>query len=152
MLEPLVSRFIYYPEPEWWATPEQFGLEAGEITLTPEPGVQLHAWLFPVESTFSSIRTLARLIFPLPLPDLPVKYDSRAKIGRIRVALLAIHGEEDELIPCAGGRALFEAAPEPKTWLPIPGAGHNDTYLVGGQEYFDRLARFAREVHRDRKT
>jgi hypothetical protein len=58
--------------------------------------------------------------------------------------LLAIHGEQDELIPFADGRALFEAAPEPKAWYPIPDAGHNDTYLVGGDAYFRRLAAFAR--------
>jgi fermentation-respiration switch protein FrsA (DUF1100 family) len=96
-----------------------------------------------LESTFPSVRTLARLMFPFPLPDLPVKYDSLSKIGRIRMPLLAIHGERDELIPFADGRALFEAAPEPKVWVPIPGAGHNDTYIVGGEAYFQRLAAFA---------
>lgn len=251
MLESLVNRFIYYPEPHWWATPDQLGLEAEEVHLVPEPGVELHAWyishpqplatllfchgnagnvshrlenahylyltgfqvlLFDyrgyghssgqpseaglyrdaeaawehlvaradttgaprvifgrslggavavelatrlaaegveavngliVESTFTSIHTLARLMFPLPLPDLPVRYDSLAKIGRISMPLLAIHGEQDELIPYDDGLALFEAAPEPKTWYPIPRAGHNDTYVVGGPAYFERLAAFA---------
>jgi fermentation-respiration switch protein FrsA (DUF1100 family) len=96
-----------------------------------------------VESTFTSIHTLARLVFPLPLPQLPVRYDSLSKIGELRMPLLAIHGERDELIPFADGRALFEAAPEPKAWYTIPGAGHNDTYLVGGDAYFRRLAAFA---------
>jgi fermentation-respiration switch protein FrsA (DUF1100 family) len=97
-----------------------------------------------VESTFTSIHTLARLVFPVPLPQLPVKYDSLSKIGELDMPLLAIHGEQDELIPFADGRALFEAAPEPKAWYPIPDAGHNDTYLVGGDAYFRRLAAFAR--------
>jgi len=56
--------------------------------------------------------------------------------------LLAIHGEQDELIPFAEGRALFEAAPEPKAWYPIPGAGHNDTYIVGGKSYFRKIRSF----------
>ena len=60
--------------------------------------------------------------------------------------LLAIHGEQDELIPLAEGQALFEAAPEPKTWYPILGAGHNDTYHVGGEAYFLRLATFVRNL------
>jgi fermentation-respiration switch protein FrsA (DUF1100 family) len=96
-----------------------------------------------LESTFTSIRTLARLVFPLPLPELPVHYDSLSKIGRIRMPLLAIHGQKDELIPLTDGRKLFEAAPEPKTWVPLAGAGHNDTYLVGGEAYFQWLATFA---------
>ena len=96
-----------------------------------------------IESTFTSIRTLARLVFSFPLPGLPIKYDSLSKIGRVTMPLLAIHGKRDELIPFADGELLFEAAPEPKTWYPIPGAGHNNTYLVGGEVYFQRLAKFA---------
>jgi len=96
-----------------------------------------------IESTFTSIRTLTRLVFPLPLPALPVKYDSLSKIGQLKMPLLVIHGERDELIPFSEGQALFKAAPEPKTWYPIPGAGHNDTYLAGGENYFRRLAAFA---------
>jgi fermentation-respiration switch protein FrsA (DUF1100 family) len=95
-----------------------------------------------IESTFTSIHTLARLIFAVPLPALPVKYDSLSKIGQLRTELLVIHGDRDELIPFGEGRMLFEAAPEPKTWYPIPGAGHNDTYLIGGDAYFRRLANF----------
>ena len=93
-----------------------------------------------VESTFTSIHTIARLLFPLPLPALPVEYDSLSKIERLKLPLLVIHGERDELIPFAEGQALFEAAPEPKSWYPIPCAGHNDTYRVGGDDYFHRLA------------
>ncbi len=84
--------------------------------------------------------------FSLPLPELPVKYDSLSKIGSLRMPLLAIHGQEDELIPFADGRALFEAASEPKDWYPIPGAGHNDTVIVGGEAYFRQLAAFASEL------
>mgnify|MGYP001823134338 CR=1 FL=1 len=101
-----------------------------------------------MESTFTSIRTLARLVLPLPMPELPVKYDSLSKIGQLRMPLLAIHGVRDELIPYADGQDLFEAAPEPKTWYSIPGAGHNDTYLTGGDAYFQRLADFASGLHR----
>lgn len=244
MLESLVNRFIYYPEPHWMITPADLDLEAEDVFLTPEPGVQLHAWFFPhpeplatllfchgnagnvshrlenvvyllragfqvllfdyrgyghssgqpseeglyrdaatawahllrrgdtagspriifgrslggavavdlathaeagaliIESTFTSVHTLARLVFPLPLPSLPVKYDSLSKIGQLKMPLLVVHGEWDELIPFAEGRMLFEAAPEPKAWYPIPGASHNDTYLVGGEAYFHRLATF----------
>ena len=101
-----------------------------------------------VESTFTSIRTLARLVFSLPMPELPVKYDSLSKIGQLRMPLLAIHGARDELIPFSDGQILFDAAPEPKAWYPIPGAGHNDTYLTGGEAYFQRLVDFASSLKR----
>jgi fermentation-respiration switch protein FrsA (DUF1100 family) len=95
-----------------------------------------------VENTFTSVQALARLTFPLPLPALPVRYDLLSKIGRLRVPLLVIHSERDELVPPTEGRVLFKAAPEPKTWYSVPGAGHNDAYLVGGEPYFHQLATF----------
>jgi fermentation-respiration switch protein FrsA (DUF1100 family) len=255
MLESLVNHFIYYPDRHWIVRPADLGLKAEDVQLRPEPGVELHAWLFPhpeplatlllchgnagnvshrldnvahllragfqvllfdyrgyghssgqpseaglyrdaatawaylverlvseaasapriifgrslggavavdlaigaancavppdglvLESTFTSVRAMARLAFPLPLPPLPVKYDSLSKIGRLQAPLLVIHGERDELTPIAQGRALYEAAPEPKIWYPIPGAGHNDTYLVGGAAYFRQLAAFVNQL------
>ena len=99
-----------------------------------------------LESTFTSIRTLVRLIYHLPLPELPVKYDSLSKISQLKMPLLGIHGGRDELIPFADGCTLFDAAPEPKRWYPIPGAGHNDTYVTGGDAYFRQFAAFARDL------
>jgi fermentation-respiration switch protein FrsA (DUF1100 family) len=40
------------------------------------------------------------------------------------------------------GRALFEAAPEPKYFWAIPGAGHNDIVESAGPEYRERLRSF----------
>jgi fermentation-respiration switch protein FrsA (DUF1100 family) len=42
----------------------------------------------------------------------------------------------DQTIPVSMARRLFEKAPSPKDFYEIPGADHNDTYLVGGNEYF----------------
>jgi fermentation-respiration switch protein FrsA (DUF1100 family) len=95
-----------------------------------------------VENTFTSVQALARLTFPLPLPALLVRYDSLSKIGQLRMPLLVIHSERDELVPPTEGRALLEAAPEPKTWYSVPGASHNDAYLVGGEPYSHQLATF----------
>lgn len=41
------------------------------------------------------------------------------------------------------GEKLFRAAKTPKSFHPLKGAGHNDTYLVGGPAYFDTLEVFA---------
>lgn len=125
-----------------------FGRSLGGAVAV-ELGTRVDADGLILESTFTSIRTLARLMFPLPLPRLPVKYDSLSKIGGLHTPLLDIHGEQDELIPYTDGLALFEAAPEPKAWVPIPGAGHNDTYVIGGQAYFERLASFARALGKE---
>ena len=53
--------------------------------------------------------------------------------------MLIVHGSDDEIIPVDMGRRLFAAANSPKDLYIIPGAHHNDTYVVGGRAYFERL-------------
>jgi uncharacterized protein len=60
--------------------------------------------------------------------------------------VLVLHGERDEVVPFQQGRRLFEAAPEPKRFFAIPGAGHNDTYLAGGEPYWRALEDFVAGV------
>jgi hypothetical protein len=40
------------------------------------------------------------------------------------------------------GQRLFQAAPEPKYFLPVEGAGHNDVFQSGRVRYLDRLKMF----------
>jgi pimeloyl-ACP methyl ester carboxylesterase len=47
--------------------------------------------------------------------------------------MLAIAGADDSIIPPERSRALFDAWAGPKTWLIVPGAGHND---LGNDETF----------------
>ena len=65
------------------------------------------------------------------------------KIARAKLPTLIMHGERDWIIPITDAEALYEAsAGEPKTFVRIPGAGHNDLMLVGRQTYFDAVADF----------
>ena len=104
-----------------------------------------------LESAFLSIPEMAKASFPfLPVgPLLWTKYDTLSKIGKVRVPVLIVHGESDEIVPFWHGRRLFEAAPEPKEFYPIKEARHNDTYVVGGKAYLDVLGRFLNRVNRD---
>ncbi|MCH8993403.1 MAG: alpha/beta fold hydrolase [Chloroflexi bacterium] len=86
-----------------------------------------------LRAPYTSIRDLIvdrfpRLRWPLALaPWLPLtRYNSAAKIGRIRVPLLIMHGEEDQSVPFWMGQRLYELAPEPKTFVPFPDSGHQD--------------------------
>jgi hypothetical protein len=97
-----------------------------------------------LESPFTSISDMAQRATPL-LPIgalLRTKYDSLSKIGGISAPLLILHSDRDEVVPFESGRQLFEAANEPKEFYVIRGAGHNDTYMVGGEEYFAALKQF----------
>ncbi len=101
-----------------------------------------------LESTFTSLASVARRLFPF-LPRgaaLGEEYRSLEKIGRARCPVLVIHGDRDELIPVEEGQELFRAAPEPKELFLVPGAGHNDVSLVAGDGYASRIKGFL-ETH-----
>lgn len=100
-----------------------------------------------LESAFTSIRDMAgtMLLFKPISVLLPVHYDNLGKIGRVRVPVLIFHGTEDEIVPFSMGESLFKAASDPKFFFPIKGAGHNDTFLVGGPAYYRRVAKFVKE-------
>lgn len=97
-----------------------------------------------LESTFTSLKSVARRLFPFVPPGIPLGevYDSIAKIGRARSPVLVIHGEGDDLIPASEGMDLFAAAPEPKELFLVPGAGHNDVSIAAGPAYARRIAAF----------
>jgi fermentation-respiration switch protein FrsA (DUF1100 family) len=39
--------------------------------------------------------------------------------------VLVVHGALDDLVPFAQGKAVFDAAPQPKRFLALPAGGHN---------------------------
>lgn len=99
-----------------------------------------------MESAFTSTKDMAKTMFLFNVlsPLLPAHYDNLSKIPLLRVPKLFVHGREDEIVPFSMGRKLFAAAKAPKFFYALDGAGHNDTYIVGGRSYFDALELFAR--------
>jgi hypothetical protein len=114
------------------------GVAAVHLGVTePSDGVIL-------EATFTNLGAIARVHYPLPLVKrwLEDRFDAASEIGRLRAPLLFFHGDQDRTVPLRLGRALYEAAPEPKEFVTLPGAGHNDTYQVAEGLYFEKLKRF----------
>lgn len=103
-----------------------------------------------MESPFVNVPAMARHMMPfLPVWALARnEFDSLARIGRLEVPVLIIHGTADRLVPPEQGRRLYQAAPEPKEWYAIEGAGHNDTYMAGGEQYMERFDAFCRRCVR----
>ncbi len=101
-----------------------------------------------LETAFTSIREMAGIVMPyLPFPGLlQTKYDNLAKLPTIRVPLLILHGDQDEVVPLRLAHRLFEAANPPKTFYTIHAAHHNDTYIVGGEPYFQAWGRFLKSL------
>ncbi|MDH3596831.1 MAG: alpha/beta hydrolase [Rhodospirillales bacterium] len=96
-----------------------------------------------MESSFTSVPDLAAKyyrIFPVHWLS-RFRYDARADLGAVVCPVLIVHSRDDEIIPVSHGRALFEAAPEPKAFLELSG-GHNDGFLVSGRTYTDGLDAF----------
>ena len=104
-----------------------------------------------LESAFPSIKAMARMMY-LSLPvDVLVRsrFDSLSAIRDVHAPVMVLHGDRDEIVPLKMGRELFEAANEPKRFFVIEGAGHNDTYFVGGDRYYDALRSFLEDLGGD---
>jgi fermentation-respiration switch protein FrsA (DUF1100 family) len=96
-----------------------------------------------LEAAFTNSSEMAKMLAPFLFDWRPkIPYDNLGKIAKVTVPVLVVHGSDDEIIPVDMGRRVFAAAPEPKELYIIPGAHHNDTYLVGGRTYFERLKAF----------
>jgi hypothetical protein len=91
------------------------------------------------------------VLFALFSPLFPAHYNNLEKIHRVPVPKLIIHGERDEIVPFSMGQKLFEAAVDPKFFYPVKDAGHNDTFLVGGEKYIEVFAEFSRNAKTAKK-
>jgi uncharacterized protein len=87
-----------------------------------------------LEAPPTSVAEVAQCHFPyIPAARLVIdRFDSRSRIGRVRAPILVLHGERDRVVPIRFGRALLEAAPEPKEGWFAPEAGHEDLARYGG--------------------
>lgn len=99
-----------------------------------------------LEAPFSSASDVAGTVVPFFGPLLVRSFNSLPKIRRIGVPKLFIQGDRDEVVPLRLGQQLFAAAPGPKAFWVIPGAGHNDILETAGAEYRHRLTAFYRSL------
>ena len=58
---------------------------------------------------------------------------------------LFLHARDDEVIPFAHGRRLFEAAAPPKKFVQLQG-GHGDAFEVDSAAYFGAIGSFVAEL------
>ena len=100
-----------------------------------------------LESGFTSVPDVAAKFYPwLPVRWLSrYQYDTRKKLADIHSPVLIVHSRDDEIISYSNGEQLFEAASEPKQFLPLRG-GHNDGFLVSGKDYIRGLDAFIGDV------
>lgn len=101
-----------------------------------------------LESAFTDAKAMVRILMPfLPVGAIiSSRFDSIGKIKNIRVPILFTHGDRDSIVPIELGKQLYEAANPPKEFYIIRGADHNDTYIVGGREYYQVIKRFVERL------
>jgi uncharacterized protein len=97
-----------------------------------------------LRSPFTSMADVGQYHYPwLPVRLLlRDRYDSLMQIPRTQTRLLIIAGERDSVVPAEFSRRLYEAAPQPKTFVSIPGADHNDDELLDGKMVIEAIATF----------
>ena len=97
-----------------------------------------------VESTFSSLKQIAAHHYPKLAWLVPKnKLESATAISSYNGRFLQSHGTHDRTIPIKLGKDLFEAANEPKWFMKIRQADHNDPMP---NSYYDALGKFIDET------
>src|SRR5881296_218482 len=96
-----------------------------------------------LESPFTNAAAMAKYHYGLlPRFLLRLSLDNVANVRRVSCPILLFHGDADRLVPTAMGMAVAAAAAGPVEVVLIHGAGHNDTYDIGGRSYRDKMWRF----------
>jgi fermentation-respiration switch protein FrsA (DUF1100 family) len=81
-----------------------------------------------LEAPFVSAVSVAASVYPF----VPVRFlmkdqfRSDLRIGNIKVPLLIVHGDRDTVVPIGSGEQLYALAEDPKRFLRVAGAGHED--------------------------
>ena len=98
-----------------------------------------------LQSTFTSIPDIGKEIYPWLPVDLisTIKYDTRGKLPRLKIPVLIMHSQADELIAPHHAEKNFAVANEPKLFWELTGS-HNDplaerAQFVAGVERFLKL-------------
>jgi len=94
-------------------------------------------------STFTSVADLgAQIYWFLPVRLMSrIGYENLGNLKRIHAPVFIAHSRDDDVVPYAHGRKLFEAAGEPKEFLELRG-GHNEGFIFTRKEWVAQLATF----------
>tara|TARA_R100000789_G_scaffold100555_3_gene111489 strand:- start:7693 stop:8583 length:891 start_codon:yes stop_codon:yes gene_type:complete len=107
-----------------------------------------------LQAPFSSLVAIAGERFPwLPVDWMMAdRFPSIERIPEVTCSITIIHGRQDSIIPFAQAQQLFEAAPDhssdriSKTFIEIPGAGHNDIFMMAETEYLRALEKMFKPI------
>ena len=133
--QPGVEKIVYFGESLGAA------VAVGLAVDTPPAAVVLR-------SPFTSLPDVGAMHYPwLPVRLLLAdRYPSIERIGSVHVPVMVIAGDRDDVVPEALSRRLYDEANEPKRYVLVPGAGHNDPELQDGRQMLDSIDGFLSET------
>ncbi|MEA2003119.1 MAG: alpha/beta hydrolase [Actinomycetota bacterium] len=97
-----------------------------------------------LRSPFVSLPEVGSVHYPF-LPTSVLLWDRYPNLERIRgieVPVIVVAGSADSIVPVAQSQRVYEAASEPKIFVMIAGADHNDFELTAGDELVAEVAAF----------
>lgn len=103
---------------------------------------------------YMSIAKMAQIRFPIFPAEYLVKdrFENFKKIPNLHLPILITNGGRDMIIPPSQGQQLFALANEPKQFLFVPEAGHNDlfnsNFVNVSLKWLDRLPTAAQNAER----
>jgi len=102
-----------------------------------------------LRSPFTSLAEVGKVHYPwLPVGWLLVdRFPSIDRIGSLTAPVMIVAGDRDDVVPESLSRKLYDAAPDPKRYLLMPGTGHNDPELADGQRMLADVGRFLSEAN-----
>ncbi len=129
--QPGVTKIVYFGESLGGAVAVGLAVERPPAALV-------------LRSPFTSLPDVAAVHYPwLPVRRLLMdRYPSIDRIGSVHVPVIVIAGDRDDIVPESLSRRLYEAANEPKRFVLVPGAGHNDRALLDGRQMIDEIDGF----------
>jgi uncharacterized protein len=95
-----------------------------------------------LRSPFTTLREVASVHYPVLPRLLTDRYPSIDRIRAVHVPVMVMAGDRDETVPEEMSRRLYDAANEPKRFVLVPGAGHNDREFVDGRQMLDEIQGF----------
>ncbi|WP_255398820.1 alpha/beta hydrolase [Nitrosovibrio sp. Nv6] len=139
----------------WQYLTEKKDIAPSNVVLFGESlGAAVAAWLAAREkpallvlaSAFTSVPDMGAKLYPfLPIRLLSrFEYNTLEYLRSVNCPVFIAHSPQDEIVPFEQGRALYEAAPDPKQFLELQG-GHNNGFIYMQEDWQEALGEFIRE-------
>ncbi len=113
------------------------GTVAAHLASNTKPGGLI------LESTMSSVRDFARVVYPVLIRMVALRYSFNVSeyLQSVTCPVLVLHSPDDEIMPYSLGEKVFQSAREPKVFFKLKG-NHNSGFMSSQPAYEQALGTF----------